>query len=105
MYSVRRRRRTKAPAKNQPHYAELRRDLEFELEALAPGDGRVGENTLQGLAPRARRRARQILEILRRMSSEAYGICVACRAPIAYERLSVLPETMLCAPCSWRREL
>jgi RNA polymerase-binding transcription factor DksA len=105
MHSVRMQRRAKAPARNGTQYAGLRRELEIELEELAPPEGGVGEETLRGLAPSARRRAQQILDVLRRMDSEAFGVCVGCRSPIAYERLSVIPETTLCAQCSWRREL
>jgi RNA polymerase-binding transcription factor DksA len=104
MHSVTTQRRGKAPARNGTQYGELQRELETELEELAPGQRRFGEETLRDLAPDARRRAHQILEVLRRMDSEAFGVCVGCRSPIAYERLSVIPETRLCAQCSWRRE-
>lgn len=105
MYSVPMQSRAKAPSRNGTQYAELRRELETELEELAPGDRGFGEETLRDLAPGARRRAQQILDVLGRMDSEAFGVCVGCRSPIAYERLSVIPETTLCAQCSWRREL
>ena len=104
MHSVPTRRRPAGPARHGTPYAELRRELEAELEELAPGEWRAGEEALQGLASHTRRRARQILGILRRMDSEAFGRCIDCRSPIAYERLSVLPETRLCAQCSWSRE-
>ena len=105
MYSVPMQRRAKASARNGTQYPELRRELETELEERAPGERRFGEETLRDLAPSARRRADQILDVLRRMDSEAFGVCVGCRSPIAYERLSVIPETRLCAHCSWSRKL
>jgi DnaK suppressor protein len=105
MHSVGTKRRAKAPARNRAQYAELRRELERELGELAPGERRAGEEALQDLAPSARRRARQILDVLGRMDSGSFGVCVGCRLPIAYERLSVIPETRLCARCSWSREL
>jgi RNA polymerase-binding transcription factor DksA len=50
-------------------------------------------------------RALQIVEVLRRMDTDAFGTCVSCRSPIAYERLAVIPETTVCAPCSRSHEL
>jgi hypothetical protein len=105
MQAIRRERRAKAPARKGTAFAELRRELETELDELAPGRRRVGEVALRGLGPGARRRALQILDVLNRMDSESFGRCVGCRRPIAYERLAVLPETRLCARCSWSREL
>ena len=105
MQAVRRERRGKAPARRGTAFTALRRELEAELDELAPGKRRVGEVALRDLGPRARRRALQILEVLKRMDSEFFGECVSCRRPIAYERLAVLPETRLCARCSWSREL
>ena len=105
MHSVPMQRRAAAPARNGTQYAELRRELEAELEDLASGKRWIGEETLRGLAPGAQRRARQILEVLSRMDSEEFGVCVGCRSPIPYERLSVIPETRLCTRCSWSREL
>jgi len=105
MHSVPTEPRAKTPARTATPYAELRRELEAELEELAPGERRFGEQTLRDLAPGARRRAQQILDVLRRMDSEAFGLCVGCRTRISEERLSVVPETRLCAQCSRSREL
>src|SRR5690349_4068836 len=105
MHSVRTKRRAKAPARNRTQYAELRRELEAELGELAPGERRIGEEAWRDLAPSARRRVRQILDVLGRMDSGSFGVCAGCRSPIAYERLSVIPETRLCARCSWSRDL
>jgi RNA polymerase-binding transcription factor DksA len=105
MHSVSTRHRRRGTNQNATRYPELRRELETELEALVPGEWRTGEEALLELAPRARRRAQQILDILRRMNSEAFGICAGCRSAISSDRLSVLPETRLCARCSWSREL
>jgi RNA polymerase-binding transcription factor DksA len=52
-----------------------------------------------------RTRALKIVGVLRRMDGEGFGVCVGCRLPIAYERLAAIPETMVCARCSRRREL
>jgi RNA polymerase-binding transcription factor DksA len=108
------------------HYAELRTELEQELRRLIPGRGSVQEagsrtsrnsqrasvlasdggpeEALRELAPRVRRRALQLLEVLRRMDTQTFGVCVGCRSPIPYERLSAIPETTVCVECSWNRE-
>jgi DnaK suppressor protein len=105
MQSVRTKRRANASARNRTRYVELRRQLETELGELTPGERRIGEEAWQDLAPTARQRVRQILDVLGRMDSGSFGVCAGCRSPIAYERLSVIPETRLCARCSWSREL
>lgn len=94
-----------APPLSAEQYAELRADLEAELHRLLPDGQKANDRSLRELAPRARRRAVQILDILRRMERETFGVCFSCRSVIGYERLSVIPETTLCAHCSWSREL
>ena len=86
-------------------YSGLRTDLERELRRLLP-EGQEGDDRgLRDLDPRARRRALQIFDVLRRMNTEAFGVCVGCRSAIGYERLSVIPETTVCARCSRERGL
>ena len=86
-------------------YFDLRTEVETELRRLIPDAERLDERSLGGLAPRARGRAKQLVDILRRMDQETFGVCVSCQAPIAYERLAVIPETTICAQCSWGWEL
>jgi RNA polymerase-binding transcription factor DksA len=70
--------------------------LNTELRRLIPG------STL-----RARRhdirtdsRIRLILEALKRVRAGVYGTCLICQSPIAFDRLSVIPETKTCVRCS-----
>jgi RNA polymerase-binding transcription factor DksA len=86
-------------------YAELRADLGSELRRLAPGAEQATEPMLRELGARARSRALQIVDVLRRMETESFGVCASCHSAIAYERLSVIPETTLCAHCSGVREV
>jgi RNA polymerase-binding transcription factor DksA len=79
----------------EEQHAELRAGMEQEL-------GRALSR--RGLEPRMQPRARQLLDALARMHAETYGICVACRSPIAYGRLLAVPETNVCVHCSWSRE-
>ena len=99
--------RTAPPAStlSAEQYAELRSELKAELQRLLPRQAEADERTLRDLAPQARRRATKIVDVLRRMNTETYGVCVSCQSPIAYERLSVIPETTVCAHCSRSREL
>jgi DnaK suppressor protein len=102
-------------------HSELKAALEQDLRRLldrrsplARLDGRTGlarggapdlatdrsaADAVQQLEPHRRRRAVQILDALRRMAAGTYGICVGCRSPIPYERLSAIPETTLCVRC------
>lgn len=90
---------------NNQELADLRRELELELRRLTRGVSPVDERAVCDLAPRARARAAQLLEVLRRMDTDSFGVCVSCQSPIAYERLSAIPETTICAECSRSREL
>ncbi len=105
MHTQRRRPRLRQRAIEAAQYADLRAELQDELARLVSGTKPVDDNALRDLRPRARRRALQFNEILRRMDSDSFGVCVTCRSPISYERLSVIPETIVCAHCRWHGEL
>jgi hypothetical protein len=45
-------------------------------------------------------RIRLILEALKRVRAGVYGTCLICQLPIAFDRLSVIPETKTCVRCS-----
>lgn len=105
MHSSTARRRARGKALSRAQYSELRTDLETELRRLAPDAERTTGIMLQDLAPRSRRRALQIIEVLRRMDAGSFGVCASCQRPIPYERLSAIPETTVCVRCSRSREL
>ena len=98
-----RRRKNLESAAADTRYSELRTELEGELRRLAPGADVSDPEALRGLSPQSRRRALQILEVLRRMEGQGFGVCASCRSSISYERLAVSPETTVCADCSWGR--
>lgn len=47
-----------------------------------------------------RERLKLVRQALDACSKGDYGICVACKQPIAEARLEVMPETPLCVNCS-----
>ena len=104
MHSAHAQRASSGPALSAEQYSQLRTDLEAELRRLLPDQEAVNERGLGDLAPRKRRRVMVLADALRRLGTETFGVCVGCQSAIAYERLSVLPETTVCAPCSWSRE-
>ena len=86
----------RVPDLTDTQLGELNTELLTELRRLTPG------STL-----RARRhdirtdsRIRLILEALKRMQAGVYGTCLMCQSPIAFDRLSVIPETKTCVRCS-----
>ena len=90
--------------------ARLRQELERELRRLVPDaavDSQVSfaEALAQTLGPRPRSHALQILDALRRLEDGTFGSCAGCGSTISFERLSAIPETTVCAECSWNREL
>lgn len=100
--------RAKPPPLDPSQQAELRRELERELARLLPGGGASGTydfaaELAQELGPRPRSAALQLIDALRRMENGTYGLCAACQRPISFERLSAIPETTVCADCSWSR--
>jgi RNA polymerase-binding transcription factor DksA len=84
--------------------SELQRELERELRRIAPAAEVVGEGSADQVVTAPQGRARHLVEALRRLATPEFGVCRGCRDGISYERLSVLPETTLCAPCSQERE-
>lgn len=104
------RRKATAPRLGPARRARLRAELEQELQRLIPEarrvvDARARSELARALGPRSRSRALQVLDALSRMETGAFGRCAGCRAAISYERLSAIPETTVCAECSWSREL
>lgn len=90
--------------------SRLRLELERELRRLVPDVARAShvsfaEALAQTLGPRPRSYALQILDALRRLDDETFGSCAGCGGTISFERLSAIPETTVCAECSWNREL
>jgi len=75
------------------------------LEAPGPGDStdRAGANSVaslvSGVAGQDKRELDEIAEALRRLGSGAYGICQACREPIALPRLRAVPAARFCLAC------
>ena len=75
---------------------ELNAELLTELRRLTPGSA---------LGPRRHdvrtdSRIRLILEALKRIRAGMYGTCLICRSSIAFDRLSIIPETKTCVRCS-----
>jgi hypothetical protein len=75
---------------------ELNAELLAELRRVTPGTT---------LGPRrhdvrTHSRIKLILEALKRIRAGIYGTCLICQSPIAFDRLSVIPETKTCVRCS-----
>ena len=75
---------------------ELNAELLTELRRLTPGST-LG---VRRHDVRTDSRIKLILEALKRIRAGIYGTCLLCQSPIAFERLSVIPETKTCMRCS-----
>jgi DksA/TraR C4-type zinc finger protein len=75
---------------------ELNEELLAELRRLTPGTtfGTKRHDV------RTHSRIKLILEALKRIRAGIYGTCLICQSPIAFDRLSVIPETKTCVRCS-----
>jgi hypothetical protein len=78
------------------HLRELNAELLAELRRLTPGPARGARRH----DIRTDSRIRLILDALKRIRAGVYGTCVMCQSPIAFDRLSVIPETKTCVRCS-----
>lgn len=47
---------------------------------------------------------RAVIVAQSRVESGDYGYCIDCDQPIAYQRLAITPETILCLDCASKRE-
>jgi RNA polymerase-binding transcription factor DksA len=75
---------------------ELKAELLSELRRLTPGTTLgAGRHDV-----RTESRIKLILEALKRIRAGIYGTCLMCQSPIAFDRLSVIPETKTCVRCS-----
>lgn len=75
---------------------ELNGELLKELRRLTPGST-LG---VRRHDVRTDSRIKLILEALKRIRAGIYGTCLICQSPIAFDRLSVIPETKTCVRCS-----
>jgi RNA polymerase-binding transcription factor DksA len=87
----------------------LRADPETESDAVAVGElstydqhpGEVGTEVFeheknQSLLEQVQAELAEVEEAFRRLEAGTYGVCQACRRPIAPERLEAMPATRFC---------
>ena len=67
-----------------------------DSSAVAPSEQDEMESLLRD---RAQTRLAAIVAALGRLDNGKYGECVSCRRPIAYGRLTVMPEATHCIAC------
>jgi DnaK suppressor protein len=106
-------------------YADIRRDLERQREALLQEAGvaltnktdfetfpdlsdqasaEMDQNFLLRLKDRERKLVKKIDEALNRIAAGEYGICERCGLEIPYPRLKARPVTTLCIECKTLQE-
>ena len=61
---------------------------------------RENDEVLEHLDDHTRIRVAEISSALKRMDTDAWGICAACEEPINERRLEILPTTTLCVQCA-----
>jgi hypothetical protein len=86
----------RAPDLTDAQLRQLNTKLLTELRRLTPGTT-LGESRHD---VRTQSRIKLILDALRRIRAGVYGTCLMCQSPIAFDRLSVIPETKTCVRCS-----
>lgn len=67
---------------------------------LSRMDALQNQGLTQELQQREQAKAAQLTDALRRLDEGAYGRCEGCGDPIGFERLSIFPETRMCATCA-----
>ena len=79
---------------------EITGHIETDFEERATE--REQDEVLEGIGQSGQLEIRQIEAALDRIAAGDFGLCVQCGAPIAPERLEILPHAALCAPCAAR---
>lgn len=75
---------------NDPRSADMEEQaVEAENDEVLEGLGHAGEAELKGIDA-----------AIDRIDKGTYGFCVTCGAPIAPERLALLPATPFCQDCA-----
>ncbi len=83
-------------------------DLKESAKPVAPDNaiGRlsrmeaIGQKSVKDASlRRAEMRRQKLLETLKRIDKEDYGVCVECDEPIEWARLKSLPESVICVSC------
>jgi 5-hydroxyisourate hydrolase-like protein (transthyretin family) len=85
----------RVPDLTDAQLGELNAELLAELRRLTAGST-LG---IRRHDVRTDGRIKLILEALKRMRAGVYGTCLFCQSPIAFDRLSVIPETKTCVRC------
>lgn len=67
---------------------------------LSRMDALQNQSMSQGLQEREQVRLTRLAAALQRLEDGGFGICTGCRGPIAFERLLVFPETLICGTCA-----
>jgi hypothetical protein len=86
----------RVPDLTDAQLGELNTELLAELRRLTPAST-LG---VRRHDVRTHSRIKLILEALKRIRAGIYGTCLICQSPIAFDRLSVIPETKTCVRCS-----
>lgn len=63
-------------------------------------DAIQNQSLTRGLEEREHAKLAQLTDALARLDEGSYGVCTGCGSPIAFERLSLFPETRTCSSCA-----
>lgn len=75
-------------------------ELDGSIGRVTRMDAMQNQHLAKAMHGRALDQVRSLQAAQAALQNGTYGICRACRQPIAYERLLVMPETMTCMQCS-----
>ena len=87
-------RRAHLQAVLQVRQAEMRHDLDGEMQAVEPDTPRIVHDVEEFNA---------IGEALQRMRAGTYGTCTECGGAIPWPRLQALPQALCCGDCESAR--
>ena len=78
--------------------------LDLPIGRLTRQDAMQNQQMTLALRSRLEQQLARVAAALRRIDAGDYGICVACKQPIALRRLELMPETPLCVACQQSRK-
>ncbi|PKM98132.1 MAG: molecular chaperone DnaK [Elusimicrobia bacterium HGW-Elusimicrobia-3] len=74
--------------------------LDESIGRLSRAGALQSQKIAQALQGNLSVRQQMVGAALRRIEDGTYGVCLACKQPIAVKRLEAMPETPLCVNCS-----
>jgi len=82
-------------------YKEMTRPIEPDdaIGRVSRMDAINNKSVTEAALRAAQRKLNDLQDVLRRVDSQAFGLCVNCREPIPIQRIILVPQAKVCMDC------